>query len=161
VVEDLFEAVGPESPGEVDDGPRHGGDGDPVLDRTVGALQPGHDVDLRSRDEDPAPHHGEVDLAVCFREIMQLCRRLMRSQHPAPGGKAGRHDCLLTGLPGAGDPVDTGMGALPDPGVQAAPNVAVRHSAGKYLRPGEQAMLLLRKGMYVLHTSIKTPATDR
>jgi hypothetical protein len=44
---------------------------DPVPHRTVGHLLPGHDVDLRRRDEDAAADHGDVDLAVSPWEPME------------------------------------------------------------------------------------------
>ena len=67
-----------------------------------------------------------MDLAISPWETMEFRRSLMRGQCLAPGGKAGRQDRLLTGLSGAGDPVDTGIGALPDPGLQPSPDVAIR-----------------------------------
>jgi hypothetical protein len=154
MIQYLLEPDDREDLGQVDDGPCHGGDGNSVLDRTVRPLQSGHDVDLHRRDKDPPADHGDVDLAVSPRETVGLCRSPVGGQRPATGGKACRKDSLLVGDPRAGNPIDTRVDPQPDCGVQPSPDVAVRQSAGKCLRTGEQAMLLLRHEMNVLHTSI-------
>ena len=120
MIQDLLDPGRREDLGQVDDGPCHGGDGNSVLDRTVGHLEPRHNVDLHPRDEDPAADHGDVDLAVSSWEIMELRRSPVGGQRLAAGGEACRQDSLLVGDSRAGNPVDAGVDPLPDSGVQPA-----------------------------------------
>ncbi|MEA2533459.1 MAG: hypothetical protein QOJ93_1270, partial [Actinomycetota bacterium] len=78
----------------------------------------------------------------------------------ATGCEASCQNRLLVRPPGASHPVDTRVDSLPDPGIQPGSDGTIRQALAKCLCPCEQAMLLLRNEMNVLHTSIKARTTD-
>ena len=140
---------------------RGGCDGYPVLDGAVGRLQARHEVDLCPRHaRGLAPYYRDVHQAVSCWQAMECPSRPVRSQRHPAGCEASCQDRLLVRLPGASDPVDALVDSLPGTCLQPCPDGSVRQAGGKCLCPCKQAMLFLRKRIYVLHTSIKARTTD-